>query len=83
MATAQMRIENQFGARAVQMRAAAPAQFEQRVRRAAETLRVNHDCDRHNWNYRPGGGQCEECHFRLPNFLLVSVLTHSFTMMYV
>ena len=81
IATAELRVQNQFGARAVEMRAAAPAQFEQRVRRAAEILREDHHCDQHNWKYRPGGGRCEECHYMLSNFLLVSVLTHSFTMM--
>lgn len=75
--TAEMRVENQFGARANVMRTAAPAQFRQRVRQVVERLRENHDCDRHNWKYRPGGGRCEECHFMLPTYLLVSGFTHS------
>ena len=73
LSTAEQRVENRFGARAVQMRDAAPEMFQQRVQRAAERLRVNHNCDRHTWSYRSGGGRCEECHFMLPRFLLVGL----------
>ena len=73
LSTAEQRVGNQFGARAAQMRAVAPELFQQRVQRAAERLRVNHNCAQHNWKYRPGGGRCEECHFMLPSYLLVGL----------
>jgi len=71
LATAAHRLENQIGARAVQMRNDAPLQFERRVQRVAENLRTNHNCVTHSWRYRSGGGRCEECHFMLPSYLLV------------
>lgn len=73
VATAEQRLENQIGARAMQMRQDAPRQYEQRVRRVAANLRTNHNCAAHTWRYRQGGGRCEECHFILPTYLLVSL----------
>ncbi|KAF8891039.1 hypothetical protein BD779DRAFT_1437947, partial [Infundibulicybe gibba] len=64
---AEQRVENEFGARARQ----APAVFEQRVNQRATELRQNHDCDRHRWRRRNGGGPCGECHFHLPDYLLL------------
>jgi hypothetical protein len=69
LATAQQRLENELGARGV--RNTAPAVFQRQVQERVETLRQNHDCVRHSWRYRQGGGRCEECHFNLPQFLLV------------
>lgn len=73
LATAEHRLENQIGARATQMRDAAPQQFAQRIQQLAENLRVNHNCASHSWRYRAGGGRCEECHYMLPSYLLVSL----------
>ncbi|CAA7264021.1 unnamed protein product [Cyclocybe aegerita] len=71
VAAAQQRVENEMGPQAV--RNVLPNVFAERVQQRVETLRDNHHCDRHNWTYRHGGGRCEECHFNLPNFLLVRV----------
>ncbi|KAH9911610.1 uncharacterized protein B0H18DRAFT_347537 [Fomitopsis serialis] len=46
--------------------------LQEMVRRAADRLRVDHDCQ-HMWRYRPGGGRCEQCSYYLPVFLLVRV----------
>ena len=73
LATAEHRLENQIGERAMQMRDDAPQQFAQTVRQVAEGLRENHNCVSHSWKRRPGAGRCEECNFRLPRFLLVSL----------
>lgn len=43
-----------------------------RVRRVAEDLRENHDCQHRRFAYRPGGGRCEYCQDYLPTFLFVS-----------
>lgn len=72
LATAEQRLENQIGARAMQMRNDAPQQFQQRVARVAAGLRANHNCVTHSWRYRTGGGMCEDCHCWLPNYLFVS-----------
>ncbi|KAI6135278.1 hypothetical protein EV401DRAFT_519889 [Pisolithus croceorrhizus] len=32
-------------------------------------LRVDHDCQHLNWQYREGGGRCEHCHHALPSYL--------------
>lgn len=45
------------------------------VAREVERLRVDHDCQHTNWQYRPGSGRCEHCNFMLPQFLLVRVLS--------
>jgi hypothetical protein len=52
--------------------APAPALFAERVRRAAERLRVNHECRHGSWRYRSGGGRCESCNHSLDRYLLVS-----------
>lgn len=49
----------------------APLLFQERVRQMANTLRDNHDCIRHNWRRENGAARCEECRYRLPNFILV------------
>jgi len=67
--TAQLRVENELGARA--LRNTAPAALHLRVQERVRTLRQNHDCQQHSWRYRHGGGRCEECHFNLPQYLLV------------
>ncbi|KAF9528770.1 hypothetical protein CPB83DRAFT_298045 [Crepidotus variabilis] len=70
--TAQQRVENEMGgARAVQMQAAAPARFAALVEQRATGLREDHNCMFHNWQYRRGGGECENCNYYLPNFLLI------------
>lgn len=42
------------------------------VRRVAEDLRENHDCQHRRFAYRPGGGRCEYCQDYLPTYLFVS-----------
>ncbi|KAF8153879.1 hypothetical protein B0H34DRAFT_661873 [Crassisporium funariophilum] len=69
LATARRRVENEVGRAAAQQ--IAPIIMARRVERRAQELRVNHDCMAHNWRYRHGGGACEECHYDLPNFLLM------------
>ncbi|KAL6304237.1 hypothetical protein BKA93DRAFT_301530 [Sparassis latifolia] len=44
-------------------------QFHQMVAQVADRLRDDHDC-RHTWRRRSGGGQCEQCHHHLRDFLL-------------
>ena len=66
-------VENAAGGQAAAARMA-PDVFAQRVEERVATLRDNHHCERHNWRYREGGGICGECHFRLPSYLLVSML---------
>lgn len=68
VARARRQAENELGAG---FRAAQPAVFERRVEERRRELRDNHDCVRHNWQYRQGGGQCEGCFFRLRDYLLV------------
>lgn len=41
------------------------------VRQTVGMLRENHDCERHVFRKRDGGGNCEECHDYLRDFLLV------------
>lgn len=65
LATAQMRVGNELGARA---QAAEPVRWAREVERIAENLRVAHDCDPHRWR-GTGGGNCEECGDYLPVFL--------------
>lgn len=69
METAQQRVANELGARG--LRNTAPAALRLQVQERVMTLRQNHDCERHAWRYRHGGGRCEECHFNLPQYLLV------------
>ncbi|KAF9552090.1 hypothetical protein CPC08DRAFT_823074 [Agrocybe pediades] len=69
LATAQQRVENELGPRAA--RRTAPNVFETMLRDVAQNLRTNHECFRHNWKYRDGGGRCETCNFLLPKFLLL------------
>ncbi|PPQ95962.1 hypothetical protein CVT26_016128 [Gymnopilus dilepis] len=69
IATAQQRVENELGPRAIQN--VAPAVFQHQVQERARTLRYNHHCDVHSWRRRNGGGTCEECHWYLRDYLLV------------
>ncbi|KAF8963236.1 hypothetical protein BDZ97DRAFT_1039555 [Flammula alnicola] len=69
LATAQQRVENELGPQAV--RRAAPAVLARQVQERVQSLRVNHDCNQHSWTYRRGGGRCEECHYNLPDYLLI------------
>ena len=66
MDTAQRRVRYDVGDRAQ------PAVFQEQVRRMANTLRQNHDCDRHRWRRQDGRARCEECQYILRDFLLVS-----------
>ncbi|KAJ6476499.1 hypothetical protein C8R47DRAFT_1141594 [Mycena vitilis] len=67
--TAEQRVENEMGARA---RAAAPAIFQQRVEQRVERLRYEHDCATgHRWTRRNGRARCNECHFMLPEYILL------------
>lgn len=65
---AERRVHNEFG---VQEAEAHPAVFARRVRRMVEELQDNVECDEHDWQFRYGGGCCEECHDNLPRFLMV------------
>ena len=67
--TAQLRVENELGAQAFRNTGADALRL--RVQERVRTLRQNHDCQQHSWRYRHGGGRCEECHFELPQYLLV------------
>ncbi|CAL1696543.1 unnamed protein product [Somion occarium] len=44
--------------------------FRTRVVEMAARLREDHDCRHTGWSYRTGGGQCEICNYRLPQYLL-------------
>jgi hypothetical protein len=66
--TAQRRVEHEVGDHA---RLAEPAVFEARVQHMANTLRENHDCERHRWRRQNGRARCEECLYTLPDFILV------------
>ncbi|KAK7053521.1 RBR-type E3 ubiquitin transferase [Favolaschia claudopus] len=67
--TAEQRVQNEMGPQA---RAVAPAIFQQRVEQRVERLRYEHDCALgHRWYRRNGGARCEECRYRLPDYLLV------------
>ena len=72
LVAAQEGVENEVG------RAAAArmpqAIFAERVERRAAVLRDNHECERHSWRYREGGGRCGECRFNLPSYLLVRMI---------
>ena len=70
--TAQQRVENELGPRAAQR--TAPLVMRQQIEQLAASLRDNHECERHSWRYRDGGGRCESCNFNLPQFLLVSTI---------
>ncbi|KAF5329483.1 hypothetical protein D9619_009199 [Psilocybe cf. subviscida] len=70
---ARERVENEVGARAA--RVMAPVVYEQRVQERARALRINHDCEQHNWTYRQGGGRCSECRYVLPSYLLGVLVT--------
>lgn len=63
------RVQNEVG---VAARLAQPALFQARVRERVRDLRYNHDCDRHNWRKRDGGGRCNVCSYKLRDYLLVS-----------
>lgn len=39
------------------------------VRHMAENLRVNHNCETHNWRYISASSRCEECHHWMPQFI--------------
>nr|AAS46753.1 hypothetical protein PDUPB2 [Pleurotus djamor] len=67
--TAERRVAQDMGNRAAVIQ---PVAYQEQVRRAVATLRVNHDCVSHRWQYRRGEGRCEECRHHLPQFLLVS-----------
>lgn len=75
VARARRQAENELGAG---FRVAQPAVFERRVEERRRELRDNHDCVAHNWQFRQGGGQCEGCFFRLPQYLLVWCSTFGF-----
>jgi len=45
---------------------------EHMIRETMERLRVGHDCQHTNWEYRRGGGRCEDCSHHLPLYLFVS-----------
>lgn len=64
---AEQRVVNQFGRRAMH---AQPALHAERVQQRIAELRVNHDCDNHNWRYRHGEGYCNECNHHLPIFMM-------------
>ncbi|KAF2224738.1 hypothetical protein BDZ85DRAFT_214339 [Elsinoe ampelina] len=49
--------------------AAAEAAREQAVRRIAEQLRGNHDCEHEHWRYIRGQHDCEECGHTLPEYI--------------
>lgn len=72
IATAQQRVENELGPQAVLN--VAPAVIQRQVQERAQALRYDHHCDPHSWTRRNGGGTCEECHWYLPDYLLVCVL---------
>ncbi|OAX38150.1 hypothetical protein K503DRAFT_183938 [Rhizopogon vinicolor AM-OR11-026] len=42
---------------------------EHMIRETMERLRVDHDCQHTNWEYRRGGGRCESCSHDLPLYL--------------
>lgn len=65
--TARQRVANDMGREAIIQ----PRLYQEQVREAVNHLRGNHDCQRHLWRYRSGGGRCEECYHNLPQFLLV------------
>ncbi|KAF4588501.1 hypothetical protein EYR40_010052 [Pleurotus pulmonarius] len=65
--TARQRVANDMGREAIIQ----PRLYQEQVREAVNHLRGNHDCQRHLWRYRNGGGRCEECYHNLPQFLLV------------
>ncbi|KAL0952936.1 hypothetical protein HGRIS_007149 [Hohenbuehelia grisea] len=66
LGAAQRRVENAFGAGFAR---AAPQRYAAEVRRRTVQLRYDHECDRHKWNHRDGGGRCEMCRNKLPDFL--------------
>ncbi|KAF9007106.1 hypothetical protein BDQ17DRAFT_1351449 [Cyathus striatus] len=69
LAAAERRVENRLGANAA---ARAPTHvFDRLVQDMRNTLQNNHDCVYHSWTRRSGGGICEECHWNLPNFLMI------------
>ncbi|EDR00737.1 uncharacterized protein LACBIDRAFT_312942 [Laccaria bicolor S238N-H82] len=68
LAAARRQARNELGAR---FPAVQPAVFERRVEERRRELRDNHDCVRHNWQFRQGGGRCEGCSFTLRDYLLI------------
>ncbi|KAG2154107.1 hypothetical protein DEU56DRAFT_438705 [Suillus clintonianus] len=64
---AERRVYNQFGAREA---AAHPAIFVDRVYQRMAELEEDHECLVHEWEYRSGGGRCEECHDDLWRYLM-------------
>ena len=73
LVAARQGVRNEVGQAAAAMMA--PAIFAERVEQRVATLRDNHHCDHHSWRYREGGGRCQECHYRLPSYLLVRILS--------
>ncbi|KII88072.1 hypothetical protein PLICRDRAFT_659206 [Plicaturopsis crispa FD-325 SS-3] len=67
LVAAERQVVNQFGARAAQAR---PEAHAERVRHRAADLRVDHECVRHNFVYRHGGGMCELCGDTLPLYMI-------------
>ncbi|ESK83441.1 ibr domain-containing protein [Moniliophthora roreri MCA 2997] len=64
--TAELRVQNE-----VQHQRVAVEEVQQRVHRTVQHLRYDHDCYPHRWQYRDGGGVCEECGHYLNLFLKV------------
>lgn len=68
---AQQRHVNQHGARGVG--GMAPDVWDQGLQELQDVMRNDHECDRHVWKQRPGGGSCEECNWEMRDFLKVRV----------
>lgn len=68
---AQQRHVNQHGARGVG--GMAPDVWDQELQELQDVMRNDHECDRHVWKQRPGGGSCEECNWEMRDFLKVRV----------
>lgn len=69
LATAQQRVENEFGIQEIQE--LHPEVVAQQVQRRVETLRFEQECRYHVWRHRRGGGNCEECGIFFNLFLKV------------
>lgn len=66
---AQRRHVNEFGDRGAGE--IAPDIWDQELHDRVEGMRNDHECDRHVWKQRPGGGRCEECNWDMRDFLKV------------
>ncbi|KAI0315167.1 hypothetical protein OF83DRAFT_1133184 [Amylostereum chailletii] len=64
---AERRVLNEHGERQAVVQ---PQRHAERVRHAMDQLREDHACDEHDWRFRHGEGQCEECSDYLPVFLM-------------